>query len=110
MIQIKEVNIGKEKGTYSEGPEEAQSAAWVINLGEANGEGLISGLCSWVNRVENVEELSLGRKMMSLILGYFKGEVPVGFLWKILYRPLDHGRSALLIMMVAVSGLIVNAA
>lgn len=82
----------------------------MIDLGEANGEGLNSGLCSWVNRVENVEELSLGRKMMSLILGYFKDEVPVGFLWKILCRPLDHGRSALLIMMVAVSGLIVNAA
>lgn len=63
-----------------------------------------------MNRVENVQEPSLGRKMMSLILGHFKVKVPGGYLLKIPCRPLDHGRSALQLLMVAVLGLKVNAA
>lgn len=38
MIQIKVINMDGEEGTDSEDPQEAQSAAWVIDLGEANGE------------------------------------------------------------------------
>lgn len=68
MIQVKVISVGGEEGANSEGPDEAQSAAWVVDLGGADGEGLVSGLCGWANRVENVEELSLRRKV-SLSLG-----------------------------------------
>lgn len=40
VIQIKVINMDGEDGANSEDPEEAQSAAWVIDLGEANGRDL----------------------------------------------------------------------
>lgn len=45
-MQIKVMSINGEEGANSEDPKEASAAAWVTDLGEADGEEFISGLCS----------------------------------------------------------------
>ena len=42
------------------------------------GRDLFLACTSWMDRVENIEELISGRRTVSLVLGYFKFEVPVG--------------------------------
>lgn len=57
-----------------------------------------------MKRVENIDDLSLGGKMMSLIL------IPVEYLLEITCRPLDSWKAALKILMVLVLGLMLTAA
>lgn len=49
MIRIKVINMDGEQGTNSVNAEGVQSTE--IVLGEAKREGLVSGLCSWVDWV-----------------------------------------------------------